>query len=320
MTRPVAAAAALLAVLSASPSAAQPLSPREFGAWVDALAATVREADAAAAGRLAAGIPAAEHVVAAGDTYDISFEWLQRALAAAPAAGADWPERRRQIGDRLDAIAIEVKMLDDDTLRRDAAPREALASVLTDRRFQRAKRMSWQAVLQERIRKWVLDFLGRLGGRGWSRRQLVQGLAWTVSSAAVIVLLVWLARVSLRRRADRPTSVGLAGTVAQPGHVLAIEAAELIGSGRIREGARAAYRAALRRLEEEGVLRPDAASTPRETLRLVAPSHRRAAPLAALTSAFERMWYGSRPASADDGPRLLGLLRELECLPSDRAK
>src|SRR5262249_50912304 len=157
-------------------------------------------------------------------------------------------------------------------------PRRVLAEVLADRRFERARRTSWQAALRDRIREWLTDLLSRTAAYGWSRQRIVATIAWTVSIAAVIVLLVWLARVSLRRRAYRPIGVGPVGSIVPPGHVLGLQAAELIRAGRVRDGAQAAYRAVLRRLEEEGVLRLDASKTPRETLRQVAPSHRRAVP------------------------------------------
>jgi hypothetical protein len=196
--------------------------------------------------------------------------------------------------------------------------RQALQGVLADRRFERARRTSWQTMLMQRIREALADLFGRLPGRKVAGFSLGELLAWTASIAALAVLGVWLLRLTLRARADRPVGVGSVGQVQPPGHELGLQALELIRAGRIREGARAAYRATLRRLEEEGALRADPANTPRENLRLLAPSHRRAAPLRSMTSTFERIWYGARPAGADEGSRLLGLLREMECLPSER--
>jgi Domain of unknown function (DUF4129) len=319
MTRRLVAAGSLVLGVHAALWAAEPLTVRQFIGRIDDLAVAVRQADAASAARLAAAVPASERVVAGSDTYDVPLDWLRGALEAAPESGAGWSDRRRQLVIRLEGVSAEARLLDDGARSVDAA-RDVLTNVLADRRYARARTTPWQTVLLERIKQWIADLLLRTVGPGWGPRRLVQVIAWTLSSAAVLVLIVWLTRVSLRRRADRPIGVGPVGAVVPPGHVLALEAVELIRAGRVREGAQVAYRAALRRLEEEGVLRTDAASTPRETLRLVAPTHRRAAPLAALTAVFERIWYGSRPAGHDEGSRLLGLLRDLECLPSDRAK
>ena len=318
MTRRLVGLGALLVIAWAAPLSADPITVREFAARMEQRAVAVRRADAASAPALASAVPEAERVVSGGDTYEIPLDWVRRALDAAPSAPATWPERRRRIADRLEALSAEARMLDD--VRRDDSSRKVLTSTLADRRFARGTRQSWQQVLRDRIRQWLADLLSRTAARGWTSRGIVRVIAWTVTIAAIIVLIAWLTRVTLRRRADRPIGIGPVELPALPGHVLALEAAALIREGRLRDGAQAAYRAALRRLEEEGVLRANAASTPRETLRLVAPSHRRAAPLAALTGLFERIWYGSRAAGPDEGARLLGLLRELECLPSERAR
>jgi hypothetical protein len=198
--------------------------------------------------------------------------------------------------------------------------RAVLTDVLAQPAFARARRSSWQKDLQERLREWITRQIARALTPVLGQRGLAELLAWLAPLAALIVLSTWLVRVAFRRRTDRPVGIDAGAPAAQPSHMLAAEAVALIRAGRIREGSRAAYRAAIRRLEEDGALKPDPARTPREQLRQLTPSHRRAAPLARMTSAFETMWYGARPAGADEGSRLLGLLGELECLPSDRAK
>lgn len=197
-------------------------------------------------------------------------------------------------------------------------PRRVLRDVLSDRRFRRARQSSWKDALMRRVREWLLKLFA-MAAPAFGRRSLAQFFTWAASIGAVAVLLVWLTRFVFRRRGEQPPSVVAEAQHRQAAHVLAREAAELIRAGRLRDGARAAYAAALRRLEEDGTIRPDPARTPRETLRALRPSHRAAAPMAALTSAFERLWYGGRAAADGEAPLLLGLLRELQCLPSDRA-
>lgn len=207
----------------------------------------------------------------------------------------------------------------DDAVQRHAAARSVLTDVLAQPAFARVSRESWQKRLQDAIREWLQEMAERLLVPMIGQRSVAQLFAWGVSLAALLVLGAWLVRVAFRRRADRP--IGLEAVApAQPGHVLGAEAAALIRAGRIRDGARAAYRAAVRRLEEEGAIAADPARTPREQLRLLAPSHRRAPALTAMTAAFEAIWYGARPAGANEGAHLLRLLGELECLPSERAK
>jgi hypothetical protein len=258
-----------------------------------------------------------DRVSADAQTYDVDLTWLRRGLEEASSAGVAWPHQRQRLADRLSVIAREARAADDAT-RRAGAARASLASVLAQRSFAPVRGTSWQRTLRQRIRDWLADLAVRAVGRAIGARQVGMVLAWSASMAAIAVLLVWLARIVARQRMERPIGVGPVGHVATPGHVLGMQAAELIRAGHIRDGARLAYRAALHRLAEEGALDLDAARTPRENLRRLAPSHRRAAPLTAMTAAFERIWYGSRQTDEGEGVRLLRLLGDMECLPSDR--
>ena len=203
---------------------------------------------------------------------------------------------------------------------RHAAARTVLKDVLAQPAFARVSRESWQRRLQDRIRQWLQEITGRVLGPVVGRRGVARVLAWGASIAALLILGVWLVRIAVRRPQHGLSGLGASRPSPQPGHVLGAEAAALIRAGRIREGARIAYRAAIRRLEEEGAFAADPSRTPREHLRLLVPTHRRAAPLARMTAAFETIWYGARPAGVEEGAQLLRLLGELECLPSERAK
>jgi hypothetical protein len=200
-----------------------------------------------------------------------------------------------------------------------AAARATLHEILSQRAFASARTDSWITSLRRRFEEWLVDlwrrrFGGRVAGRGFAR-----GLAWIASIAAVIALLIWLGRMTLRARAEAPLAIGARAPQRRAGRDLALEAAALIDAGRTRDAARVAYRAAVHRLEEDGAFRVDETRTPREYLRLLPPPHRRRAPLASLTAAFERLWYGSRVASEEDGRQIVALLQELECLSPDRA-
>ena len=199
------------------------------------------------------------------------------------------------------------------------AARAALRAVLAQRAFAQARATSWQADLRRRIERWLSDAWDRTLGRHVGQQTLARLLAWGVTFAAVVVLLVWLTQLTVRKRAEQPIALGRIPPRRVPGGELALEAAALVRAGRAREAARVAYRAAVQRLEEEGAFKVDDTRTPREYLRLLPAPHRRRAGLSALTAAFERLWYGSRAASADDGRAILALLQDLECLPRDPA-
>jgi hypothetical protein len=302
---PVTAAWCLLALLQAP-------AGDGFSARMERLAIAVDAADPAAAATLARSIPSSEQVVSGGHTYDVRFEWLRTALTAAPADPRAWPSRRGALAARLRTIGREAaSMAPAGDL---GAARRALDAVLAQRSFQRARTPSWQSDVRRRAAEWLADLFERTIGRRIPRGGLARVVAWTVSIAAVLVLVLWLVRTAPRRRRERPVSLGPLPVHRTPGHVLALEAAALIRAGRIREAVRVAYGAAVKRLEEEGALRVDETRTPREYLGLLPAAHRRRATLSTLTVTFERIWYGAREAAPDDGARILTLLQEMGCL------
>jgi hypothetical protein len=299
-------------------------SPRltvpQFVGQLERLASAIEASDASAASRLLRSVPASDEVLAAGgETYEVKLDWLR---AAAPAASVDprvWTARRGDLVLRLRAMAREAEALAP-APRQDTGARDILTSVLAQKRFARARASSWQAELQRRVGRWLTDLWAKTLGRTAGQRTIAQVVAWMASLAAIVVLVVWLVRLSKRRRDDQPMSVGPLHGHRAPGQVLGLEAAALIRAGQIRDGARVAYRAGVHRLEEEGALRVDEARTPREYVRLLPRVHRRHATLSALTTTFERIWYGSRAAAPDEGDRILALLQDLGCLHADRAK
>ena len=325
MTRRLALGCCLLVALQRTATAAPQaegsslhLTAPQFVAQIEGLASAIEAADARAAARLAPSIPASEQVVAGADTYEVRLDWLRSAMRVPDADPKAWAFRRDDLVARLRAMAREAGAAGEPRVGADA--RHALTAVLAQKSFQRMRARSWQADLQRRIARWVADLLDRTFGRRVAQRNVALFVTWAASIAAVLVLVVWLVRMSSRRQEDRPMTVGPLQVFRQPGHLLGLEAATLIRAGRVREGARVAYRAAVNRLEEEGALRVDEARTPREYLRLLPLMHRRHATLSALTITFERIWYGSRAAAPDEGDKILALLQDLGCLHFDRAK
>lgn len=200
-----------------------------------------------------------------------------------------------------------------------AAARSVLHEVLSQRAFSHAKGEAWTTQFRRRLGEWLTDLWARLIGTRFVRPSAARALAWIASVAAVCVLIVWLWRVARRNRRADAFELDTPVQEARAWRALAQQAVELIRDGQIREGARLGYRAAVQRLVEDGAFTQDATRTPREYLRLVPEQHRRRPALSALTAAFERMWYGSRAASAAEGRDIVLLLQELECLPREQA-
>lgn len=296
-----------------------PISSREFAGRMTALASDVEDADAARALALAPAIPATVRVTQGTETIDVSLAWLRTALSAARGNADEWAKRRADHAARLRAMGREAGASAQGPAATTGDARAALERVLADRAFRRAREQSWQAQIGERIKEWLAGLWDRTLGRRVGQRTLAVVLAWVASIGAIVVLLVWLARLTARRRAEAAVDMGSMTPRRAAARVLALEAASLAGAGRIREAARVAYRAAVHRLDEEGALKVDETRTPREYLRQLPSPHRRREAFAALTAAFERIWYGSRAADPAEGPRIVALLQDLECLSRDRA-
>lgn len=197
---------------------------------------------------------------------------------------------------------------------RRAAARRTVEAVLAQRAYAGVTSRTWQADLRRRFNEWFMRLWARTLGRRIGERTIAWLLAWVTAAGAILVLVAWLLRSAARRRIERPTALGQPAPPRLPGHILAEQAVALLRQGNAREGARLAYRAAVHRLEEERAFDIDDARTPREYLARLPPAHARRPPLARLTSLFERIWYGSRPATAEDSSELVALLQDLECL------
>jgi len=200
-----------------------------------------------------------------------------------------------------------------------AAARAVLHDVLSQRAFSHAGGESRLGQFRRRVDEWFTNLWARVVGNRSLRPSAPRVIAWGASSVALCVLFVWLWRVVRRSQRDQWFELRTPTREDRAWRDIAQRAVELIRAGRIREGARLAYGAAVRRLEEDGAFTHDPTRTPREYLRLVPEQHRRHPALAMLTAAFERIWYGSRDASADEGREIVRLLRELECLPREQA-
>lgn len=200
-----------------------------------------------------------------------------------------------------------------------AAARAVLHDVLSQRAFSRSSGKTWAGQMRQWVGDRLTEWWARLTGGRFARPSAPRAVAWIASILAVGVLIAWLWRIARRSRASGTFELQAPVHDERRWRVFAQQAVDLIGAGQIRDGARLAYRAAVQRLEEDGAFTHDTARTPREYLQLVPAQHRSRPALATLTKAFERIWYGSSAASADEGRTIVMLLQDLECLPRERA-
>lgn len=311
-----AARAGILAgLLLTSPVAASPLqhSPEAYSADLRRLASSLTTATPEEATGIARGVPAVWVIEHDGQRFEVPAVWLRRELNTIDPKW--WPRTRSRLAERLKAMAAEGERLVQVAPARDsAAARAALDRVLAGPEFRRLRAESALDALRARVSETLLRWWQRLRGSGVASRDLAVVLAWTASLAALALLTAWLIRTVRRSTLGSPMYVPGSGALTLSARAWAKQARAAADP---REVARCAYRAAVRRLEEEGAWRADAARTPREYRRLLPATHARRPAVQDVTARFEEIWYGARPATEDDRRMLLSRLVELECLPAE---
>ena len=195
-----------------------------------------------------------------------------------------------------------------------ARARAAAAEVLARDEFRQDASATALARLRERITNWIVRTWQRFGGNRIDGRRAATVMAWTLGGIALLSLSWWLV-ASLLRATDR-SGLSLTAPASRRRSARAW-AQQAAGATEPREAIRCAYRAALAGFEEEGAWRADDARTPREHVRLLAPGHQRRPLFAAVARRFEEVWFGARPATADDSREMLSYLRELGWLRPD---
>ncbi len=157
-------------------------------------------------------------------------------------------------------------------------------------------------LLRERINAWLVRMLDRLFENIGRHPMGAKVLFWLILFSVVGWLAMMLVRFWLgRARMDELRSVGqVAFTRSWQEWIRA--AREAAARGDFREAVHSVYWAGIAHLEDDGTISRDRTRTPREHLQLVAEAVAAAAAapqisrqrdsLAALTSLFERVWYG----------------------------
>jgi hypothetical protein len=277
-----------------------------------ATAATTEEARA-----FAADLADRWWVTVEADVIVVDTRWIDDEVAASVSQQRRWPAVRESIEQRLATMHASAS---NPAAVRAHAPRQILESVLARPEFKRSASSTWLEDLRNRFGDWVLRMLNRLTGSGAGGRTVATALAWILSIATLMALAFWLVTMIMRRSAAAVVALGATSRRRTPAREWAIRALGHARAGDIRDAVRCGYRAALCRLDEQGVWTVDESRTPREYLSLLGLDDPRLPALTDLTRQFEQIWYGHRAATADDARMLSTRLERLGCVSgSERA-
>jgi len=286
-----------------------------FSADLDRVIAVMRSTEAAELPAVRDSIPLVWTVRTPGGQVQVPGEWIRRELEEARRDPKTWPSRRARLTTHLSWMRGEATALQTRVTRPDSrAARVTLSAVLAEKEFRGIANASAMSRLRTAISDWLVRLWRRVGGERLGGSLTAVVFAWAAGLLALAVLGWWIARTLLENRDHGRLALSVPPPARQSARAWALAAA---AASDPREAARFAYRATVRRLEEEGAWKPDDARTPREHMKLLANGHNRRPLFADVAGRFEEIWFGGRKPSGEDVREMLVRLKELGCLPAD---
>ncbi len=286
----------------------------ELGRWSESARRLREHPEEAAA--LRKQLPDRWSVAVQEERFQVPTRWLGAALdrlAANPKLAKDESQR---ISVRLEAMIQDAQALARISEPNVGPARTKLDEILKRREFRSVHAPSAVETLWDRLVDWVWRLINKIFSQVGGHPAVTKVLLWGVVIVLSLVLLVWLvyslANVSLDsfsfRRSPTPTDVAPPiGTWRE----WVQKARAAAARGDYRDAVRIIYGAAVRRIAEAGTWQVDPSRTHREYVRLLPLDSLQRPPLLAITTCFERVWYGHAPASAVDYETMLTELESL---------
>jgi hypothetical protein len=282
-----------------------------FGAELRRLDAALQgKPSAATIATLRNDLPSAWQVSSSERTYSISTKPLQDLLTPSSHVKAEvWIEH----------LQIEIERSQRPDALSPAASAE-LHKILSARDFEGVRPPSALDLFRQRVSAWLGRMFDKLFQK-ISRHPIgAQILFWLLLIGGVGFVAFLAFRYIINRdtlNSFKPESSIVTSRSWQEWILAGRQAAK---RGDFRDAVHSLYWAGIARLEEAGAVPRDRSRTPREYLRfvgqpragVVAPENYQA-PLAALTTRLERIWYANRPATSADFSDSLSELEALGC-------
>jgi hypothetical protein len=314
---PLAAPVYLCAQQAATSSAPQEFSLKEYEAQLDRCTETIKTPGEIQ--QLRSTLPPAWYVRVGKTRFEVSTEPIAAKLRESEVRPKESAKILGDLDLRLTAMRKAAGAMEASEQRNNPAlEHERLDKILARREFQDAKGPSAKDLLLARINRWIIERLARLFMRLHISSKTGNALAWGVIILAFLALcaMVWRWLSDKSRKTESEPTAKAAPSDAREWVEEALAAAE---HGDFREAIRCAYWAAVAKLEDVHVLARDRSRTPRESLRQLDhhPTEQRL--LRDLTSHFELIWYGYRPASPSDWSLAKEQLEKMGCLKASTA-
>lgn len=244
----------------------------------------------------------------------VSTDWLASELRQAEHDPAQSKAVLREMQRRLAAMrkaAADLENGANETITESA--RLHLDKVLQRREFANANGPSQSDLLQARITRWMEERLLRLLSLLHVGRTTGSVITWGIVALAFSMLCYWAWQNISRALRDAAPAPQRAAK-ANDSRYWAKEAFAAADRGDYREAVHCAYWATIEHLEQLGLLKRDAARTPRESLRSLEPHATERRLLGEFTPHFELIWYGYRPAWPEDWANARAHLEKMGCL------
>ena len=253
-------------------------------------------------------LPVKWRVNAENHVYEVSSEPLRSILIDAERIPSQRDTQLQEAEGWLRDVATQVRNFSLRVASTNSNARAMLQQILSRREFAAVRPPNAWDRLKQRINAWLANMIRKLLGQIGRHPLGAEFLFWLLIAAAV----AWIAMMLIRLWGGRARMEEMQSIDRVPVHRTWQEwiraAKQAADTGNFREAVHSTYWAGITCLEDRGAVTTDRTRTPREYLRVVdeaadaLPSERvkYRESLAALTSRLERIWYGLRPARAED--------------------
>jgi len=258
-------------------------------------------------------LPASISVKSGEGSVDVPTDWIRTAVADFEKEPVKRKAIAAEVQQRLAHMQDEARALESATVPLPGAQAK-LNDILSRREFSSVRAPNWFDRLREQATLWLMRMMEKLFGSMPKMPGAGELLVWVVIAVALSVLAIWLKRALESAAASEvPVPVDVPGVPLRSSTQWMTDGRAAATRGDYREAMHCAFWAAISRMEEAGVVKPDRTRTPREHLRKVPQTFAQRPLVADLTRRFEVVWYGYHPATAADYEQARAQLEKLGC-------